>query len=74
MQQWQYKYLISERFKTGLWYAVEEDEKKIEATLMFDYLNRLGLEGWELVTVIPVGETALMHDQLLKHILKKELR
>lgn len=40
MPKWLYKFVISERFKTGLWYAIEEDERKIEPILMQEHLNR----------------------------------
>jgi uncharacterized protein DUF4177 len=72
MDRWIYKFLVSERFKTGVWYAVEEDDKKIDPKHMHNYLNELGQSGWELITVVPVGQTVLMHDQILKHILKKQ--
>jgi uncharacterized protein DUF4177 len=72
MDRWIYKFLVSERFKTGVWYAVEEDDKKIDPKHMHNYLNELGQNGWELITVVPVGQTVLMHDQILKHILKKQ--
>lgn len=73
MDRWVYKFLISERFKTGVWYAIEEDDKKLDDPKhMHNYLNELGQGGWELITVVPVGQTVLMHDQMLKHILKKK--
>ena len=68
---WIYKFVISERFKNTLWYAISEDDKELEPKPMLNHLNRLGEKGWELIAVIPIGETALMHDQLLKHVLKK---
>ena len=68
---WTYKFVISERFKNSAWYAISEDDTELAPTPMRDYLNRLGEDGWELIAVIPVGETALTHDQLLKHVLKK---
>jgi hemolysin-activating ACP:hemolysin acyltransferase len=72
MPSWSYKFVTSERFKNGLWYAVSEDDKQMDPRLMHDYLNQVGRQGWELVTVIPVGETAMMRDQLLKHVFKKK--
>ena len=57
MQQWSYKFVISERFKMGLWFAISEDDKTIEPELMHDKLNKLGQQGWELITVIPIGES-----------------
>jgi hypothetical protein len=73
MDRWIYKFIISERFKTGVWYAIEEDDKHIDPKHMQDYLNELGDSGWELVAIVPVGETVLMRDQMLKHVLKKKV-
>jgi hypothetical protein len=72
MAKWTYKFVISERFETGLWNAVEEDEKRIEPKPINDYLNVLGQKGWELVAVVPYGGTDPAHVEQLKHILKKE--
>ncbi|MGH7231465.1 MAG: DUF4177 domain-containing protein [Nitrospiraceae bacterium] len=69
--RWRYKFVLSERFKTGLWHAIAMDDVNIDPRVMSDVLNELGEDGWELVAVVPIGETALMHDALLKHILKK---
>lgn len=69
--QWRYKFVTSERFKTGVWYAVSEDDRAMEPTPMVETLNELGLEGWELIAVVPIGESVLNHDQLLKHIFKR---
>jgi hypothetical protein len=71
LTQWQYKLVVSERFKTGIWYAISEDDRPLEPKAMAQYLNGLGAEGWELITVVPVGESTLNHDQLLKHIFKR---
>ena len=72
MPGWRYKFVISERFKTGVWHAIFVDDVTIEPGVMTDFLNKLGADGWELVAVVPVGETTLTHDTLLKHILKKQ--
>jgi hypothetical protein len=73
MDGWAYKIVISERFQSGVWYAIVEDDTALEQPLpMQDYLNNLGKGGWELIAVVPVGETQLMHDQTLKHILKRK--
>jgi hypothetical protein len=72
MAKWTYKFVISERLETGLWNAVEEDEKKIEPKPINEYLNLLGQNGWELVAVVPFGATDPAHAEQLKHILKKE--
>jgi hypothetical protein len=69
---WKYKFLISERFQDGSWKAVSEDEKPLTPMPIHEYLNKLGEKGCELVAVVPAGETALTHDQLLKHILKRK--
>lgn len=71
LTQWRYKLIVSERFKTGVWYAISEDDSPIEPKSMVDTLNELGLEGWELIAVVPVGESTLNHDQLLKHVFKR---
>jgi hypothetical protein len=69
--RWVYKFIISQRFQTGIWYAIAEDDRSIEPRQMHEYLNRLGQDGWELVAIVPIGETTLTQDQLLKHVLKK---
>lgn len=38
---------------------------------MAEIFSELGSDGWELIAVVPVGETALNHDQMLKHIFKR---
>jgi hypothetical protein len=68
---WAYKFIVSERFATGTWYAISEDDRPIEPKPMAELLTELGLDGWELIAVVPVGETALNHDQMLKHIFKR---
>ena len=69
--RWRYKFVMSERFKTGVWYAVSENDVRIDPRPMSEVLDELGDEGWELIAVVPVGQTQLNHDQLLKHILKR---
>jgi hypothetical protein len=71
LTQCRYKFVTSERFKTGIWYAISEDDNPLEPKSMAETLNELGSEGWELITVVPIGESTLNHDQLLKHIFKR---
>jgi hypothetical protein len=71
LTQWRYKFVTSERFQTGLWYAISEDDNPVEPRAMAETLNDLGLEGWELIAVVPIGESTLNHDQLPKHIFKR---
>ena len=69
--QWRYKFVTSERFKNAVWYAISEDDSPVEPRAMVEMLNDLGLEGWELIAVVPIGESTLNHDQMLKHIFKR---
>lgn len=68
--KWSYKFVISERLG-GLWRAISDDDVPIDPQPMNEYLNRLGGSGWELVAVVPAGETDLLQERLLKHILKR---
>lgn len=47
-RRWQYKV---ETIKTSIWNSKAEQQ---DATIQ-DRLTRLGVEGWELVAVIPYG-------------------
>jgi Domain of unknown function (DUF4177) len=69
--RWQYKFVTSERFKHGVWYAISHNDLPAEPQPMSEVLEQLGNDGWELVAVVPVGETTLNKDTLLKHIFKR---
>ena len=44
-QKWEYKYLVRERYKD-----LDEGKWNVDLSVV---LNQLGLDGWELVNVVP---------------------
>ena len=52
MQKWEYLFLITEK-KGDTWYASAENGRRLNTNdpmTMYDYANKLGEDGWELVS------------------------